>query len=112
MEKPFGIAEHCVLRKDWVVKWHGLLTRLISEVYYIDEKWFYTTNRRQKLKKLLLGEHEYVDADCAVSSNMISYSYPIKSMFMAVIGRHVLHRRINLVYGNDIFILETRNIIT
>ena len=50
-EKPLDSQEHCELRKAWVIKYYGLLTCAFSIVCFIDEKWFYRTNRRQKRRR-------------------------------------------------------------
>ena len=69
-EKPLDTPEHKRLRKIWVRDWWDILTDEKAPVAYIDEKWFYTTNRRQKLKKLPLGEDEEKDADSFVQPKM------------------------------------------
>ena len=52
-----------------------------------DEKWFYTTNRRRKIKKLPLGENEKEGDDKVKYPQTRSYRFPVKSMFMGVVGR-------------------------
>ena len=58
MEKPLDTQEHCLLRRDWVIDHHGLLTSIYSPVTFIDEKWFYRVNRRCKMKILPKGKAE------------------------------------------------------
>ena len=38
--------------------WYDILTYKFTNVTVLDEKWFYTTNRRRKIKKLPLGSGE------------------------------------------------------
>ena len=49
--------------------------------------WFYTTNRRQKLKRLPLGENEAPGVDFIPGPKMRWRQFPIKSMFMGVADR-------------------------
>ena len=92
-EKPLDSEEHCLLRKGWVIKNYGLLTCLFAAVAYIDEKWFYRTNRRRLIKFLKQGPHEKKGADNIIFPKMLSRRYPVKSMFMGVVGRPVPHRQ-------------------
>ena len=91
-EKPLDSEEHCILRREWVIKYYGILTCLFTAVAFIDEKWFYRTNRRRKIKILELGEHETEGDDTVVRPKMLSRRFPVKSMFMGVVGRPVPHR--------------------
>ena len=93
LEKPLDSEKHKLLRKDWVMKWYGLLTSPFAPVCYIDEKWFYRTNRRRKIKILPLGKHEESGDDAYSHPKMLSRRFPIKSMFMGVVGRPVAHRQ-------------------
>ena len=56
--KPLDTPQHIKQRNEWVRKWYDLLTNVNSPVAYLDEKWFYTTNRRRKMKKLPKGDDE------------------------------------------------------
>ena len=94
-EKPLDTQKHCEERKAWVVKYYGLLTCPLTPVCYIDEKWFYTTNRRRKIKKLPRGPHEPIGADKVFTQKMISRRYPVKCMFMGVVGRPLPYRKFN-----------------
>ena len=93
LEKPLDLEKHKLLRKDWVMKWYGLLASPFAPVCYIDEKWFYRTNRRRKIKILPLGKHEESGDDAYSHPKMLSRRFPIKSMFMGVVGRPVAHRQ-------------------
>ena len=81
-----------MLRKGWAIHNYGLLTNPQAAVASIDEKWFYRTSRCWKLKVLKLGPHEKEGADKIVFPKMLSRRFPIKSMFMGVVGRPIPHR--------------------
>ena len=93
LEKPLDSEKHKILRRQWVVKWYGLLTSVFTPVCYIDEKWFYRTNRRRKIKLLPLGNSEREGDDAYSHPKMLSRRFPIKSMFMGVVGRPCPHRQ-------------------
>ena len=57
-EKPLDTSDHKAKRKMWVKEWYTLLTDKFVNVAILDEKWFHTTKRRRKIKKLPLGENE------------------------------------------------------
>ena len=59
---------------------------------YIDEKWFYTTNRRRSIKKLPCGEHEEEGADFVPMPKIRSHRFPVKAMFMGVVARPVANK--------------------
>ena len=80
------------MRKEWVITYYGLLTCLYNPVTYIDKKWFYRTNRRRKVKLLPIGKHESKGDDAYIHPKMLSRRYPIKFMFMGVVGRPIPHR--------------------
>ena len=95
VEKPLDTPKHKTLRKDWAIDNYGLLTCKYSPVCYIDEKWFYRVNRRRKLKVLPRGKYENKDIMTVIKNKMLSRRYPIKTMFMAVVGRPLPHRNFN-----------------
>ena len=57
-EKLLNTPDHKTKRKMWVKKWYTLLTDKFVNVVIFDEKWFYTTNRRRKIKRLPLSGNE------------------------------------------------------
>ena len=71
----------------WVRKWFELLTNIDAPVTYLDEKWFYTTNRRRRIKKFPRGKHKEEGVDTYTQPKVRSRRYPVKSMFMGVVGR-------------------------
>ena len=57
-EKLLDSPQHCILRKGWAIENYGLLTNPLGAVAHLDEKWFYRTNRRRKIKVMKLGANE------------------------------------------------------
>ena len=55
-EKPFDTPKLIKERFEWVHEWYEKLTDPSTPVAYLDEKWFYATNRRRKLKRLPKGK--------------------------------------------------------
>jgi len=55
----------------------------------LDEKWFYTTNRRRKVKRLPRGEDEEEGVDFIPQPKVRSRRFPVKAMFMGVVGRPI-----------------------
>ena len=49
-EKPLDTPAHKSNRLIWVKDWYDVLTDKYANVAMLDEKWFYTTNRRRKIK--------------------------------------------------------------
>ena len=66
-----------------------LLTEKNAHVTYLDEKWFYTTNRRRKIKKLPRAADEDEGADYYSQPKVRSRRFPIKAMYMGVVGRPI-----------------------
>jgi len=56
--KPLDTPQHIEKRNVWVRKYYDILTNVEAPVVYLDEMWFYTTNRRRKIKRLTRGEEE------------------------------------------------------
>ena len=74
-------------RLQWVREHWDLLTNPDMPVTYLDEKWFYVTNRRRKIKRLPLGDGEAPGIDFVPSPKMRSRRFPVKSMFMGVVAK-------------------------
>ena len=87
IEKPLDTPTHIEKRINWVRKYYNLLTDDNAPVAYLDEKWFYTTNRRNKLKYLPLQPGETPGADKLYKSKMRCCCHPVKSMFLGVVAR-------------------------
>ena len=95
VEKPLDTPEHCLKRIDWVIENYGLLTNPYTPVCFIDEKWFYRVNRRRAMKVLPKNDCENGNVLEVKKSKMLSRRFPIKTMFMGVVGRPIPHRRFN-----------------
>ena len=87
IEKPLDTLTHIQARIEWVRKYYDLLTDDDSPVAFLDEKWFYTTNRRNKLKHLPLQPGEAPGSDKLYRSKMRCRCHPVKSMFLGVVAR-------------------------
>jgi hypothetical protein len=64
-----------------------ILTDPEVPVAMLDEKWFYKRNRRRRLKVLPLGGGEPEGADRVSRPKATSRRFPVKSMFLGVVGR-------------------------
>lgn len=60
VEKPLLTDEHKRQRVDWCHQWFNILKDKTAPVAFLDEKWFYTTNRRKTLKILPKAKHEHL----------------------------------------------------
>ena len=93
VEKPLDTEMHMRLRLVWVRTHIIKLTSNGYYVAYLDEKWFYTTSRRRKLKTLPKGPHEKEGADEFIRPKMRSRRYPVKCMFLGVVACPLPYRR-------------------
>ena len=93
-EKPLDTPIHCGLRLKWVRTNHFTLTNPYIAVGHLDEKFFYTTNCRRQIKVLPPSPLELLTTAKSVRSTpkMLSRRFPIKAMFMGVVGRPIPHR--------------------
>ena len=93
IEKPRLTPEHCGKRLDWIEKWEDITTDPNIPVAYLDEKWFYTTARRRKIKMLPLSDEELSSPNLAsihasmASPKIRSRRHPVKVMYLGVVGR-------------------------
>ena len=62
-EKPLGTLDYKAKRKMLAKEWYTLLTDKFANFAMLDEKWFNTTNKRQNIKRLPLGDNEKEDDD-------------------------------------------------
>ena len=92
MEKPLDTHHYCTLRLAWVIDRYGQLTCEYAPVAYIDEKWFYKVNCRRAMKVLPKGRHKNDEEGEMKLLKMLSRRFPVKRMFMAVVGRPLPHR--------------------
>merc|ERR1712238_585958 len=99
IEKPLDTDEHKRNRLEWVKKvWHRY-TDPNCPVCHLDEKWFYITSRRKKIKQLPLADGEKGN-DFTPSPKMRSRRYPVKCMFLGCVAnpspQHGFDGRIHL----------------
>ena len=93
IEKPRLTPEYCKKRLDWIEQWENITTDPNIPVAYLDEKWFYTTSRRRKIKTLPLSSEELNSRNRAsihaseASPKIRSRRYPVKVMYLGVVGR-------------------------
>ena len=86
-EKPLDTPAHKSNRLIWVKDWYDVLTDKFANIAMLDEKWFYTTNRRHKINKIPIGPGEVNGDDTTKHRQMRSRHFSLKSMFMGVVGR-------------------------
>ena len=101
-EKPLDTDGHKILRLDWVKRWWNLLTCKEAFVGHLDEKWFYITSRRKKIKRLPLGPNKIPGVEFTPSPKMRSRRFPVKAMFVAVVANPNPDRD----FDGKIFIIE------
>jgi len=102
IEKPLLTSEHRQQRVEWARRWFDTLRDPLAPVAFLDEKWFYTTNRRRKLKVLPKNEEEAGQPVPYRRPRIRSRRYPVKVMYLGVVaaprvdysfdGRVCLHR--------------------
>lgn len=61
------------------------MTNKNALVAYLDEKWFYVSNNRRKIKILPLGDDEEEDADFILQPKVRNRRYPVKVMFLGIV---------------------------
>jgi len=76
-----------VERKIWAQKYFAILTNPDVSVASLDEKWFYTTNRRRKIKELPEGPYERDKNIDTSHPKILSCRFPVKSMILGVVAR-------------------------
>ena len=89
-EKPLDTPAHKSSQLIWVKDWYDILTDKFVNATMLDEKWFYTINRRSKIKKLPLWSVEVGGDDTTKHPQMRSRRFPVKPMSMGVVG-HLRH---------------------
>jgi hypothetical protein len=87
-EKPMLTQAMKASRLAWVDRHGCRLTTPNEPVAFLDEKWFYKRNRRRKLKDLPLDPNlEPAGADKLFFPKATSRRFPVKVMYMGVVGR-------------------------
>ena len=66
-----------------------------APVTYLDKKWFYTSNCHRRIKKLPRGRHEEEGVDTYKQPKVRSRRFPVKSMFMGVVGRPIAAKQLD-----------------
>ena len=94
--------DHKEQRVAWAEKWAAILGDPSAPVAFLDEKWFYTTNRRRSMKILPTTTHEAGQVQPYRPPRIRSRRHPAKVMFLGVVacpqpsnnfdGRVCLHR--------------------
>ncbi|KAG7370138.1 hypothetical protein IV203_027884 [Nitzschia inconspicua] len=102
IEKPLLTLEHRQQRVQWAKKWYHLLSNSQAPVAFLDEKWFYTTNRRRRVKILPPTVSENGKVRVYHPPQVRSRRHPAKVMYLGVVacpklqkgfdGRVCLHR--------------------
>lgn len=86
-EKPILTDELKRQRVEWVRKWGELFKNKDTPVCYLDEKWFYTSSRRRKIKYLPPGPGENQNDAYIVRPKIRSRRFPVKVMYLGVVAR-------------------------
>lgn len=102
IEKPLLTQEHKQRRIEWARRWFDVFSDPSAPVAFLDEKWFYTTNRRQQMKVLPTAANEIGIMTAYRAPRIRSRRHPAKVMFLGVVacpqlannfdGRVCLHR--------------------
>lgn len=86
IEKPLLTTDHKRKRVEWARKWFDLLADPTKPVAFLDEKWFYTTNCRQRLKILPTTDDENGRVRPPRRPRIRSRRYPVKVMYLGVVA--------------------------
>jgi len=92
------IPDHKSSRLIWIKDWYNVLTDKYANVAMLDEKWFYTTNRRRKIKKLHIGPGEIDGDDTAKHLQMRSRRFSINPYSWVLLDIRDLIKTIMVVY--------------
>jgi hypothetical protein len=86
IENPLLTTEHKEKRVAWAQKWFDFFCNPEAPVAFLDEKWFYTTNRRRKLKILPSNNNEMGQVAQYRRPRIRSRQYPVKVMYLGVVA--------------------------
>ena len=86
VEKPLNTDDHKRRRLAWVARFNHLFIDTAIPMGHLDEKWFYVTNRRRKIKVLPPLEGEPPGSDVVVQPKMRNGPHPVKVMSMGVVA--------------------------
>ena len=92
MEKPYLTKDQMKARKKWCGFEQKRMRELEEDFYccFLDEKWFYTTSRRRKVKILPPGPGEDATAVAPPPLALVSRRHAIKASISAPIDCCVL----------------------
>lgn len=76
-EKPPDIPTHCAMRLRWCV---FKLNNPFIPIAYLNEKFFYNTNRKQKFKKLPPRPLETTSDVNAIIPKILNHQFPIEAI--------------------------------
>lgn len=85
-EKPLLTTEHKQRRVAWARQNFNLFCDAKAPVCFLDEKWFYTTNRRRTMKILPRGVNEHEVPTTLHLPKIRSRRFAIKVMFLGVVA--------------------------
>merc|ERR1712032_509552 len=94
-EKPLDTDEHKRKRLEWIRKWQSKLRDPNTHLCYLDEKFFYVTNRRRKIKRLPLDADEKEGCDSLATPKMRNRRYPVKCMYLGVVGNPIPAKQVD-----------------
>jgi len=86
VERPLLTREHKERRVQWVRRWYDILSDPLAAVAFLDEKWFYTSNQRRKVKKLPTDVTEVGPIHAYRKPRVQSRRFRTKVMFMGVVA--------------------------
>ena len=86
IEKPLLTTEHKKQRLNYAREHFDKIKDPQVPFAFLDEKWFYTTNRRRKIKVLPQGENEQIAPDALNLPKIRSRRFPVKVMFLGVVA--------------------------
>jgi hypothetical protein len=87
-KKPYLTPEHLAVRVAYANRMLQI-QREGRHICYLDEKWFYMTSQRKKLKYLPWQPYEVVGADYVRRRKVISRRHILKAMFIGVVAEAV-----------------------
>ena len=88
ISKPRLTEEHKRNRVLWAKKWKKRISDATEEFYYcyLDEKWFYTTSRRKKVKVLPRAPFETEEEAYVPMPRLRSRRFPTKVMVQGIVA--------------------------
>jgi hypothetical protein len=84
-KKPCLTPEHLEMRIAYAIQMLQM-QREGRYICYLDEKWFYTTARRKKLKYVPRQPYKVVGADCVRRRKVVSRRHSLKTLFIGVVA--------------------------